>query len=50
MNITLRKLALLEKNLLEREEYAKVNGLSSVPEDIDLRGKLTDILDRVRNI
>jgi hypothetical protein len=50
MNIALRKLALLEKNLLEKEEYAKLNGLSSVPEELAFRGKLTDILDKVRKI
>ena len=48
MNLTLRKLAMLEKNLIAKEEAGKVQGFATPPEDVILREKLSDILNRVR--
>lgn len=48
MNITIRKLAMLEKDLKLREEAAKLEGYSSCPIDTDLRRRITKIMDQVR--
>jgi len=50
MNLTLRKLAMLEKNLIQKEENYRVQGFATPPEDVVLREKLSDILNRVRVI
>ena len=48
MNIALRKLALLEKNLAEKEECAKINGYTTSPADRELQAKINDLLSRIR--
>lgn len=48
MNIALRKLAMLEKNILEREESAKVQGYSTNVVDADFKRRVTDLMDKVR--
>ncbi len=50
MNITLRKLALLEKNILEKEEAARIQGYTSCAIDNDMKRRITDLMDRVRTI
>lgn len=51
MNIALRKLALLEENIIKREEAAKLEGYTSCPiVDSEFREKLTKLMDRVRYI
>ncbi len=50
MNIALRKLALLEKNMLEREEALKLEGYTSSPVDANFREKITQLMDKVRAI
>ena len=50
MNIALRKLALLEKDLIAREETARIEGFMTNPADNDLRRKITEIMDKVRII
>ena len=50
MNIALRKLALLEKNLLEKEEAARIQGFSSIPQDVQFREKISELMERVRTI
>lgn len=50
MNIALRKLAMLEKDLIAREETAKLEGYSTSPVDSALRQKITQIMDKVRVI
>lgn len=50
MNIALRKLALLEKNIAEREEAARVQGYTTNVVDADLKKRITDLMDRVRVI
>lgn len=48
MNIAYRKLALLEKDFIAREEAAKINGFTSCPIDRDFKDKITRLLDQVR--
>ena len=48
MNLAMRKLAMLEKDMIAREEQAKLEGYSSCPIDRDFKEKITKILDRVR--
>ncbi len=50
MNIALRKLALLEKNLIQREEAAKLEGYITSPVDASFREQLTKLMDKVRAI
>ena len=46
MNITLRKIAMLEQNLIAKEEECRIQGYTTAPEDIALRKKLTDIINK----
>lgn len=48
MTIALRKLALLEKNLEQREEEARIRGFTTSPFDSDLKKKITQIMDKVK--
>ena len=48
MNIAIKKLAMLEKEFIRREEDAKVSGLDSCPIDRDLKNKITELMDKVR--
>lgn len=50
MNIALRKLAMLEKSLLEQEEIARVQGYSTCPIDKDFKEKVVTLMDKVRVI
>lgn len=50
MNITLRKLAMLEKSIAEQEERARVQGYSSVVIDNEMKKRITDLMDKVRVI
>ncbi len=51
MNIAIRKLALLEENLIKREEAAKIEGYTSCPiVDPEFRTKLAKLMDQVRVI
>lgn len=50
MNIALRKLALLEKNIADREEAARVQGYTTNVVDADFKKRITDLMDRVRAI
>ncbi len=50
MNIALRKLALLEKSMIEREEAAKLDGYTSSPIDSNLKQRITQLMDKVRAI
>ena len=44
------KLALLEKNLIEREEAARMEGYTTSPIDTAFREKVTQLMDKVRVI
>ena len=48
MNITLRKLALLESKMAQKEEEAKIAGYSTSPVDRELKDRITRLMDRVR--
>ena len=50
MNISVRKLAMLEKTIAEREEAARVQGYSTNVIDADFKKRVTDLMDRVRLI
>lgn len=50
MNITLRKMALLEQNFKAQEEAARIQGYSSCPIDNELKRRVTDLMDKVRLI
>ena len=47
MNLAYRKLAMLEKDFIAREEAAKIDGVSC-PIDRDFKEKITKLLDQVR--
>lgn len=48
MNITLRKLALLEQNLIQKEEEARIQGYSSCPIDSEMRNRISTLMEKVR--
>ena len=50
MNLALRKLAMLEKDLIAREEAAKIEGYVTSPVDNDLKLRITKLMDKVRVI
>ena len=50
MNLTLRKLALLEKSMLQREEEAKIAGYTTSPVDKEFQEKISRLMDKVRTI
>ncbi len=50
MTIALRKLALLEKNLEQREEQARLDGYASSPIDYALKEKITKLMEQARLI
>ena len=48
MNIAIRKLAILEKSLLEREEAAKLDGYVTSTIDPVFKEKVIRLMDKVR--
>lgn len=50
MNLTLRKLALLEKNLEEKEQIAKLQGYCTNTIDSDFKNRVSTLLEKVRTI
>lgn len=50
MNIALRKLAMLEKEFIQREEAARLEGYMSSPIDYELKNKITKLMNQVRVI
>ena len=50
MNIALRKLAMLEKEFIAREEAARIEGLVTNPVDQAFKRKITDLMDKIRAI
>lgn len=50
MNIAIRKLALIEKNLIEKEEMARLEGYTTSPIDTAFKEKITKLMDKVRVI
>ena len=50
MNITYRKIAMLDKTLSEREETARIQGYSTNPLERDFHNRISKLLDQVRVI
>lgn len=50
MNITMRKLAMLEQNYKDQEVVAKIDGYVNSPIDKSFQRRITELLDRVRAI
>ena len=48
MNLTYRKLAMLEKDFIAKEEAAKLEGFYSSPVDKELQYRVTNLLNQVR--
>lgn len=48
MNIALRKLAMLEKTLQEKEMQARLEGYTDCPIDKDFQARITCLMDKVR--
>jgi hypothetical protein len=48
MNIALRKLAMLEKELNEQAEQALIEGYCSRPIDQDFKNRVNYLMDKVR--
>ena len=48
MNIVYRKLAMIERDLIAREEAARIDGSITCPINHDLKNKITKLLDQVR--
>ena len=49
MNLALRKLALLENEMAQKEETARIQGFVTSPIDTDLKRRVTMLMDRVRS-
>ena len=47
MNIALRKLAMIEKDMIQREESARLDGFTC-PIDHALKDRITKLMDEVR--
>ena len=50
MNIALRKLAMIEKDMIAREEQERIQGYTTSTIDRDFKRRVTDLMDRVRLI
>lgn len=50
MNLAIIKLAMLEKNLQEKEERARFEGVTINPADTDLHKRISYLMERVRRI
>lgn len=50
MNIALRKIALIEKQMEEQEEEIKTLGYCSTPFDQEFKRKISYLMDKVRDI
>ena len=50
MNVVLRKMALLEKNILEKEREAELEGYTTSPVDPVCREKVFQLMEKVRTI
>ena len=48
MNIAIRKLAMLEKEMIAREEQARFEGYADCPIDQDFKNRVTYLMDQVR--
>ena len=48
MTLAYRKLAMMEKDFIAREEEAKIQGYYSSPIDKDLQSRVSHLLDKVR--
>lgn len=48
MNIALRKLAMIERNIEEQEERAKIDGYVSCPVDAEFKEKISRLMEQVR--
>ena len=49
MNLTFRKLQMLEREFIVKEEAAKIDGFYTSPVDKDLQSRVTNLLDQVRS-
>ena len=50
MNITYRKMAMVDKTLTEREEAARIGGYLTDPSEREFHNRITKLLDQVRVI
>ncbi len=50
MNIALRKLAMIEKNLIAQEEAERIQGYTTSSIDRDFKERVTKLMDQVRLI
>ncbi|MCQ2739732.1 MAG: hypothetical protein MJ237_05845 [bacterium] len=48
MNIAIKKLAMLEQTLLEREFEAKISGYECSYADAELKSRIAAIMDKIR--
>ncbi len=48
MNLAMRKLAMLEKEMIVREENQKLYGYVTAPQERELKEKITKLLNQVR--
>jgi len=46
----MRKLAMLEKVMMEREQEAKVKGFATYPVNLELKRNITTLMNKVRAI
>lgn len=50
MNIAIRKLAMLEKTMVEQEEALRLEGYSTCPINPDLQRQIKYLMDRIRYV
>ena len=48
MNITMRKIAILEKDFENKEEKARIDGFASCPINIHLQRQVKDLMDKIK--
>ena len=50
MNLSFRKLALIEKNMLEKEEISKLEGNVTNVIDNDFRDRIVNLMNKIRTL
>ena len=50
MNVTVRKLAMLQKNLEQMEERSRIEGYTTYPVDSELKRRVNELMSKIRVI
>ena len=50
MNLAIRKLAMLEKNIAQKEEESRLDGYSTNIVDQEFKNRITTLMNKIRSI